>query len=289
LPIAKHRQQIIAKLEKAKVLIVSGDTGCGKTTQVPKYILENGMHNNKEIHIICTQPRRLAAINIAKRVAQELGERVGQTVGYHVGMQRRKTPYVTRITFMTTGIFLMRLVNNPRSLQKYSHLIMDEVHERDLDIDFSLVVVKHLLAKAEADGLKFKLILMSATFNVELFSNYFAKKSVEGVETVDAYKGVEERYAMEAKQQAERMKTQWGPASHDAWSKPNQKQEAVKVENKLAVKDDDDDEWVNTDKPTFNVMPVQKAEDPCEIVEINARLFQVKEFYLDKIVENLKS
>jgi HrpA-like RNA helicase len=105
------------------------------------------MHNNKEVNIICTQPRRLAAINIAKRVAQELGERVGQTVGYQVGMQRKKTPFVTKVTFMTTGIFLMRLVNNPKSLSRYTHLIMDEVHERDLDIDFSLVVVKHLLNK----------------------------------------------------------------------------------------------------------------------------------------------
>ena len=147
LPIAKHRQQIIAKLEKSKVLIISGDTGCGKTTQVPKYILEWGMHNKQEVHIICTQPRRLAAINIAKRVAQELGEKVGETIGYHVGMQRKKTPFVTKVTFMTTGIFLMRLVNNPKSLARYTHLIMDEVHERDLDIDFSLVVVKHLLNK----------------------------------------------------------------------------------------------------------------------------------------------
>jgi ATP-dependent RNA helicase TDRD9 len=65
-------------------------------------------------------------------------------VGFHVGMQKEKSPR-TKITFMTTGIFLMRLVNNPASLKKYSHLIMDEVHERDLDIDFSMVVVKHLL------------------------------------------------------------------------------------------------------------------------------------------------
>lgn len=75
---------------------------------------------------------------------------------------------------------------------------MDEVHERDLDIDFSLVVVKHLLYRQEQEGLKFKLILMSATFNVELFANYFSKKSVESVEQVDTYVGVEERYALEA-------------------------------------------------------------------------------------------
>ena len=76
----------------------------------------------------------------------------------------------------------MRLVNNPDSLKKYTHLIMDEVHERDLDIDFSLVVIKHLLARPESEGLKFKLLLMSATFNTELFSNYFSKTSIAEVE-----------------------------------------------------------------------------------------------------------
>ena len=186
------------------------------------------MHNNKEVHIICTQPRRIAAMNIAKRVAQEIGERVGQTVGYHVGMQRRKTPFVTKITFMTTGIFLQRLVNNPRSLQKYSHLIMDEVHERDLDIDFSLVVVKHLLNKQEQEGLKFKLVLMSATFNVELFANYFSKKAVDSVDTVNTYVGVEERYALEAKQHADKIRNEWGPAKADAWNKTLKKEEVVK-------------------------------------------------------------
>ena len=113
---------------------------------MPKYILESGLHRQQDVKIICTQPRRLAAVNIARRVASELKERVGGTVGFQVGMQTKKTPGITRITFMTTGIFLMRLVNNPDSLRSYTHLIMDEVHERDLDIDFSLVVVKHLLA-----------------------------------------------------------------------------------------------------------------------------------------------
>ena len=79
---------------------------------------------------------------------------------------------------MTTGIFLMRLVNNPDSLKKYTHLILDEVHERDLDIDFTLVVVKHLLCKRDENALKFKLFMMSATFNTNLFANYFATSSI---------------------------------------------------------------------------------------------------------------
>lgn len=76
----------------------------------------------------------------------ELQDRVGNKVGYQVGMESRTSPE-TRVLFMTTGIFLMRLVNSPDSLHRYSHIIMDEVHERDLDIDFSLVVLKHLLAR----------------------------------------------------------------------------------------------------------------------------------------------
>ncbi|MEY3441713.1 MAG: hypothetical protein RL493_963 [Pseudomonadota bacterium] len=95
---------------------------------------------------------------------------------------------------MTTGIFLQRLVNNPDSFRSYTHLIMDEVHERDLDIDFSLVVVKHLLSKTGPDALQFKLILMSATFNYELFANYFSKSSVQGIESVNCYEGTHQKY-----------------------------------------------------------------------------------------------
>ena len=80
------------------------------------------------------------------RVALELQDRVGNKVGYQVAMESRTSPE-TRVLFMTTGIFLMRLVNSPESLHRYTHIIMDEVHERDLDIDFSLVVLKHLLAR----------------------------------------------------------------------------------------------------------------------------------------------
>lgn len=106
---------------------------------------------------------------------------------------------------MTTGIFLMRLVNNPESLEKYTHIIMDEVHERDLDIDFSLVVIKHLLGKilnnvqsapakpGSLQNLKFKLILMSATFNTELFRHYFSRSSICDIEKKSVYEGASEK------------------------------------------------------------------------------------------------
>lgn len=121
--------------------------------------------------------------------------------------------------FVTTGIFLMRLVNNPDSLQRYTHIIMDEVHERDLDIDFSLVVIKHLLAAQEQSGLQFKLILMSATFNVELFSNYFSRSSIASVETSVVYEGVQERYKKEEEDRAMKLKRDWGAAEPGVWDK----------------------------------------------------------------------
>ena len=151
----------------------------------------------------------------------ELGERVGHRVGYHVGMESRASPE-TRIMFMTTGIFLMRLVNNPDSLHKYTHLIMDEVHERDLDIDFSLVVIKHLLAameKKNQNGLNFKLLLMSATFNTDLFANYFSKSSIRQVETCKVYDGVEERYRKEEEERNIKLQRDWGRAEPNAWDK----------------------------------------------------------------------
>lgn len=259
------------KLERNRVLIISGDTGCGKTTQVPKFILEVGLSQKKDVKIICTQPRRLAAVNIAKRVAQELGEKVGQTVGYHVGMQSRKTRNVTKVLFMTTGIFLQRLVNNPESLRNYTHLIMDEVHERDLDIDFSLVVVKHLLSKTGPDALQFKLILMSATFNYELFANYFSKSSVQGIEMVNAYEGAQAAYDKEDEERKKREESGWGPAKSSDW---NARPTA-----------DDEDEWIVT-KPV-DKMPIKKADDPADVVVINARCFKVTEYYIDDMIDNL--
>ena len=95
---------------------------------------------------------------------------------------------------------------------------MDEVHERDLDIDFSLVVVKHLIGRGDEDGLKFKLILMSATFNVSLFANYFASESVSKVEEVNAYKGAEERYRKEEIEKKMLKAAEWGPCKSGEWN-----------------------------------------------------------------------
>lgn len=132
-----------------------------------------------------------------------------------------KTSPETKITFMTTGIFLMRLVNSPDSLIRYTHIIMDEVHERDLDTDFSLVVLKHLLGKKDerTAALNFKLILMSATFNTELFSNYFSRSSIANIEKIQVYEGVEEKYRKEELERNIKMQSEWGAADPGAWDK----------------------------------------------------------------------
>lgn len=162
-------------------------------------------------------------------------------------MGRKSTPGLTKVTFMTTGIFLMRLVNNPKSLRNYTHIIMDEVHERDLDIDFSLVVVKHLLGRQDAeDGLKFKLILMSATFNTQLFANYFSKSSVQTIEQVNAYEGTQAIYDKEEAQRKLREEAGWGPSKPSDWdTKPNLME--------------DEDEWVEKKPQAYLEMAVKKT------------------------------
>ena len=133
-------------------------------------------------------------------------------------MESRTSPE-TRILFMTTGIFLQRLVNSPESLAKYTHIIMDEVHERDLDTDFSLVVLKHLLGNIEAGNLGFKLILMSATFNTDLFANYFSKSSIANIEKTQVYVGVDEAYKKEEEMRLQKLQKDWGRAEPGAWDK----------------------------------------------------------------------
>ncbi|KAK4414219.1 DExH-box ATP-dependent RNA helicase DExH3 [Sesamum alatum] len=152
-----------------QVVVVSGETGCGKTTQLPQYILESEIEaaRGAACNIICTQPRRISAMAVAERVAAERGEKIGESVGYKVrleGMKGRDT----RLLFCTTGILLRRLLVD-RNLKGITHVIVDEIHERGMNEDFLLIVLKDLLPRRP----ELRLILMSATLNAELFSSYF--------------------------------------------------------------------------------------------------------------------
>ncbi|CAL4144006.1 unnamed protein product, partial [Meganyctiphanes norvegica] len=166
LPIAQYRDDIIAALKDNNVIIVAGDTGCGKSTQVPQYLMAAGYQS-----IACTQPRRIACISLSKRVAFETLNEYGTQVGYQIRFERSKTEH-TKIVFITEGLLLRQVALDP-SLSTYSVIILDEIHERHLHTDFMLGVMKCLLTQRH----DIKVILMSATINLELFKNYFLGKA----------------------------------------------------------------------------------------------------------------
>lgn len=130
LPAYEFKDAIIEQIKSNQVVIISGETGCGKSTQVPQYILDNWMnnYNNENLNIVCTQPRRISAIGVAERVAEERLEHVGNTIGYQIRLEN-KISSNTRLTFCTTGILLRRLESDS-TLNTVSHIIIDEVHER---------------------------------------------------------------------------------------------------------------------------------------------------------------
>jgi len=166
LPIVAAREEIIAAIQIHPVVVVAGDTGSGKTTQLPKMCLEAGRGTGGLIG--CTQPRRIAAITVAERVAEELGPEARGLAGYKIRFQDRTSPE-TRIKFMTDGILLAE-AQHDRMLRAYDTIIVDEAHERSLNIDFLLGIIKQLLAR-RAD---LKVIITSATIDTAKFSKEFA-------------------------------------------------------------------------------------------------------------------
>ncbi|KAG6746825.1 hypothetical protein POTOM_049194 [Populus tomentosa] len=169
LPAYKEKDVLLKAVSENQVIVVSGETGCGKTTQLPQYILESEIEADRgaACSIICTQPRRISAMAVSERVAAERGEKLGESVGYKVrleGIRGRDT----RLLFCTTGILLRRLLLD-RNLKGVTHVIVDEIHERGMNEDFLLIVLRDLLPRRP----ELRLILMSATLNAELFSSYF--------------------------------------------------------------------------------------------------------------------
>ncbi|KAL5787272.1 hypothetical protein ACOSP7_004221 [Xanthoceras sorbifolium] len=178
LPISVLKGDILQLLKDNNVLVVCGETGSGKTTQVPQFILDDMIESGSGgyCNIICTQPRRIAAISVAERVADERCEPSPGSdrslVGYQVRLDSARNER-TKLLFCTTGILLRKIVGD-KNLSGVTHVIVDEVHERSLLGDFLLIVLKDLLEKQYADGSsKLKVILMSATVDSDLFSRYF--------------------------------------------------------------------------------------------------------------------
>ncbi|CAK0740565.1 ATP-dependent RNA helicase HrpA [Gammaproteobacteria bacterium] len=174
LPVSVRRADIAAALRDHQVVIVAGETGSGKTTQLPKICLELG--RGVAGLIGCTQPRRIAATSVATRVARELGGEVGGAVGYQVRFAEQLGP-ATYIKFMTDGILLAE-TQNDRGLYTYDTLIIDEAHERSLNIDFLLGYLKRLLPRRP----ELKVIVSSATLDTERFAAYFGDAPIVAVE-----------------------------------------------------------------------------------------------------------
>uniref|UniRef100_A0A9J7Y4J3 DEAH (Asp-Glu-Ala-His) box polypeptide 34 n=2 Tax=Cyprinus carpio TaxID=7962 RepID=A0A9J7Y4J3_CYPCA len=162
LPIFQYRARIVELVRTHPVVVVAGDTGCGKSTQVPQYLLASGF-----THIACTQPRRIACISLAKRVSFESLNQYGSKVGYQIRFEASRTT-ATKLLFLTEGL-LLRQIQRDASLSQYQVLILDEVHERHLHCDFLLGVLRSLLPLRP----DLRLVLMSATINIKLFSSYF--------------------------------------------------------------------------------------------------------------------
>ncbi|XP_065267496.1 ATP-dependent DNA/RNA helicase DHX36 [Emys orbicularis] len=172
LPSYGIRRELVTVINNNQVTVISGETGCGKTTQVTQFILDDYIERGKgsACRIVCTQPRRISAISVAERVAAERAEVCGngKSTGYQIRLQSRLPRKQGSILYCTTGIVLQWLQSD-KQLSSVSHVILDEIHERNLQSDVLMTVIKDLL-NVRPD---LKVILMSATLNAEKFSEYF--------------------------------------------------------------------------------------------------------------------
>lgn len=166
LPIYQYRDEFLAALEQYQVLVIVGETGSGKTTQLPQYLHEAGYTKNG-MKVGCTQPRRVAAMSVAARVADEVGVKVGNEVGYTIRFEDC-TSDKTILKYMTDGMLLREFMTEP-DLGGYSALMIDEAHERTVHTDILLALVKDL-SRERPD---LKLLISSATMNAEKFAQYF--------------------------------------------------------------------------------------------------------------------
>ncbi|CAK8696730.1 unnamed protein product [Clavelina lepadiformis] len=172
LPAFAMKKEILDAITSHQVLVVTGETGCGKTTQIPQFILDDAIESGLGscCKIVCTQPRRISAISVAERVAKERDECCGEnkSCGYQIRLQSRLPRAKASILYCTTGI-LIQWLQSDHFLSNISHVILDEIHERNLQSDFLIAIIRSIIKKRN----DLKVILMSATLNADVFSQYF--------------------------------------------------------------------------------------------------------------------
>ncbi|XP_063055878.1 pre-mRNA-splicing factor ATP-dependent RNA helicase DHX16 [Engraulis encrasicolus] len=166
LPVFPYREDLLSAIEQHQVLIIEGETGSGKTTQIPQYLMEEG-YTSGGLKIGCTQPRRVAAMSVASRVAQEVGVKLGNEVGYSIRFEDC-TSERTKLKYMTDGMLLREFLTEP-DLASYSVIIIDEAHERTLHTDILFGLIKDI-ARFRED---LKVLVASATLDTERFSCFF--------------------------------------------------------------------------------------------------------------------
>ncbi len=169
LPVFKHRNHILYLVENYQTVIIVGETGCGKSTQIPQYLLEAAWAPKTLGKVVAvTQPRRVAAVTVATRIAEERGTLLGQDIGYVIRFDDCSDPSLTRCRFMTDGMLIREMMNDPL-LSKYSVVMLDEAHERSLNTD----IVIGLLKKIQKKRNDLKVIVASATLDAEKFFKFF--------------------------------------------------------------------------------------------------------------------
>jgi ATP-dependent RNA helicase DDX35 len=174
LPIYKHKRQILYALEEYAVVVIVGETGSGKSTQIPAYLWENGWADNG-FQVVCTQPRRIAAQSLAQRVSQEAGKRIGQEVGYTVRFDDCTSP-LTRVKYVTDGMLLREATLSDPLLSNYSVIMIDESHERNLNSDALLGIVKKIRRKRR----DLRVIICSATIDAQGFLDFLVPQHRAG-------------------------------------------------------------------------------------------------------------
>lgn len=167
LPVYKYRNAILYLVENNPTTIVVGETGSGKTTQIPQYLKEAGWAEGDRV-IACTQPRRLSVQSVAARVAEEMGVKLGDEVGYTIRFEDQTNPGITKIKFLTDGVLLREMMDDPL-LTMYSVIMVDEAHERSISTDMLL----GLLKKIQRRRPELRLIISSATIEAKSMSNFF--------------------------------------------------------------------------------------------------------------------
>ncbi|GAA5900811.1 hypothetical protein JCM8208_004617 [Rhodotorula glutinis] len=250
LPVSSNATSVLAKIATSPVVVVLAATGSGKTTQLPQLILDDATMAGEgaKCNIVCTQPRRIAAISVAERVAKERGEQIGDSVGYQVRFEAKPPRKDGSILFCTTGLFLRRMqadldrsssggntdtatsaaANGSAGAQKpegeafldgVTHVCVDEVHERDVDTDLLLFVLRRLLHERRKQGkAEIKVVLMSATIDPRLFTGYFADPQSGRIAPVVEVPGrsfpVEKRWLDETIQELQALRL---PANRGGW------------------------------------------------------------------------